>query len=69
MTAPWSWSSSQRATNEPPTSCNQIRRLTPFAAMLRYQDEEESHELDPTRAEILVQQLRVWVEAELKAVQ
>jgi hypothetical protein len=37
--------------------------------MLRYQDEEESHELDPTRAEILVQQLRVWVEAELKAVQ
>ena len=41
-------------------------RLTPFAATLRYQDDEESGELDVARAETLVRKLRVWVEEELK---
>jgi HEPN domain-containing protein len=43
-----------------------VDALTPFAVTLRYEDGEEMHPLDRTRAEELVAGLRVWVERQLR---
>jgi HEPN domain-containing protein len=40
-------------------------RLTPFAVTSRYEEDEESQQLDPVETSALISQLRGWAEGEL----
>jgi HEPN domain-containing protein len=48
-----------------PVPQNELFRLTPFAVTSRYEEYEESQELDHVRIGALIGQLRDWVEGEL----
>lgn len=44
----------------------ELVRLTPFAVTARYEDDEETQDFDPWQTQRLIEQLRVWVEEELR---
>src|SRR5579864_9004264 len=45
---------------------DELLRLTPFAVTSRYEEDEESQQLDPVQTGALIGQLREWVEGELE---
>jgi HEPN domain-containing protein len=49
-----------------PVEQDELDTLTPFAATFRYEAEAGGRHLDRVRVETLVQQLREWVEGELR---
>jgi HEPN domain-containing protein len=48
-----------------PVAENELIRLTPFAVNSRYEDDDESQQLDAPRTGSLIERLREWVEGEL----
>lgn len=51
---------------EPPMTADQIDRLAPFAVTLRYERDEGGMDLDREDARALTEDLRTWVEAQLR---
>lgn len=49
-----------------PVATDELIRLTPFAVTFRYEDDDESEQFAPLQAKALIEQLRRWVEGELR---
>lgn len=51
---------------EVPVSEQELISLTPFAVTSRYEEGEETQQIDPVQVGALIEQLREWVQAELR---